>query len=188
MGLRDGPSIRCLGVDLGQAQDHPAMVTAVGRPKAEKRLTMIKELPLGLSYVAIAGAILKLENDHDIVIVDAGGVGRAVLDMLRQKKSKAWGLGLTCSGKGKIDRDRRMMTIAKSNLVMGVYRHLVDGLIKVSPGVDKEDALAWLEQMRAFQAKGNKFEAESGKHDDVVIATANAIFGVERYPFLEPDQ
>ncbi|MEM7216683.1 MAG: hypothetical protein AAF423_14185 [Pseudomonadota bacterium] len=188
MDLKDGQAIRCLGVDLGQAQDHPSMVTAVGMPKTEKWLTMIKELPLQLSYVTIADAILKLENHHDIVIVDSGGVGRAVLDMLRKEKSKAWGLGLTGSGKGKIDRGRRMMTMAKRKLVMGVRLHLVDGLIKVSPDVGKDDALAWLEQMRAFQAKGNKFEAASGTHDDIVIATANAIFGVEQYPLLEPDQ
>ena len=145
----------------------PAIVSAVGQRKSEKQLVMIKELPLDQSYVAIADAILKLEPQHDIVIVDAGGVGRPVLDMLKAKASRAWGLALTASGKGKIDRSRRMMTIAKVNLVHGLYLHMADQLIKLSPDLERKDALTWLHQMKAFQSRDSKgkhvkYEAETG--------------------------
>jgi len=92
-GLQGTPGVtRCsvLGLDLGQSRDPAAGVLGirermeegyVGAPDPHVRIRYMRQW-LGESYWAIAEATLDL--NPDVMVVDYGGVGRAVVDILRQ--------------------------------------------------------------------------------------------------------
>ncbi|HBY63961.1 MAG TPA: hypothetical protein DEH78_29410, partial [Solibacterales bacterium] len=108
-----------VGLDLGQAQDHTALVvverrvlrrtvtdgvvvTAV-RMEYEYAVRAAARLALGMSYVDVAkkvtGAVRKLSREgRCTLVVDASGVGAAVLDSLRGEVREARVLGVVLTG------------------------------------------------------------------------------------------
>jgi len=85
---------RALGLDLGQVQDHTALALVEWeRREADGErvyaLRHIERLPLGAGYPAIVGHVKELMASDELhgstqLVVDATGVGRPVVDMLRQ--------------------------------------------------------------------------------------------------------
>ena len=77
-----------LGVDIGQTHDYTALVV-LERAGIELHVRHAERLPLGMNYPSqverVATLVGSPEMAHDaLVAVDATGVGRAVLDLLRE--------------------------------------------------------------------------------------------------------
>ena len=77
-----------LGVDIGQAHDYTALVV-LERAESELHVRHVERLPLGMSYPdqveRVAALVGSPELAHDVLVaVDSTGVGRAVVDLLRE--------------------------------------------------------------------------------------------------------
>jgi len=92
-----------VGVDLGQARDFTAVaaleraevvgewdpVTYAYRKYAELRLRYLERMPLGTTYPRVAERVAKITLTAEMagrcsLVVDATGVGRPVVDLLRR--------------------------------------------------------------------------------------------------------
>src|SRR5262245_43983021 len=86
-----------IGLDLGRTQDFTALAVlerrAVASPgaKPEYALRRLQRFPLGTAYTQIVPAVAALRSKEPLrqapLLVDQTGVGRAVVDMLRQTAS-----------------------------------------------------------------------------------------------------
>src|SRR5262245_41449398 len=87
-----------VGLDFGQAQDFTAVATVERRPApgpgggskhALYQLRHLQRFPLGTPYTAIVPAVVQLLKKQPLrgspLLVDATGVGRALVDMLRRE-------------------------------------------------------------------------------------------------------
>jgi hypothetical protein len=121
--------------------------------------------------------------------VDQTGVGRAVFDMFRQARLPRL-YGVTITGGSDVTRDMDGWHVAKLDLVSRLQALLHSGELAVEPTL--EDAPALLKELQDFRVKfstaGNPiFGAREGAHDDIVLATALAIFGATQpEPFMGP--
>ncbi len=162
------------GADLGQAQDPTALAVTelVGQ---ELQLRHLDSLPLGLSYPAVVeriGALKRALPGPADLVVDATGVGRPVLDMLR-----AAGLDpvpVTFTGGRKAKFVDGMWRVPKRVLVRSLVSALEGGRLKVAHGLRLAEAFR--DELRAFErrvsSRGHDTYNGVGEHDDLIIAVA----------------
>lgn len=154
-------------------------------PPPEYNLRHLERLPLGTNYpaqVQYVACLLRREPlaSHDTATyVDQTGVGRAVFDMFRQARLPHL-YGVTITGGNEVTHDVGGWHVAKLELVSRLQAALHSKGLAVDPAL--EDASALLKEMQDFRVKfstaGNPiFGAREGAHDDIVLATALAIFG-----------
>lgn len=89
-----------LGIDLGQAVDHTAVVVIEtmtpplqpdgSRPKRRHRLLLISQIPLGVNYIDQIEAISKIAESASTLgevtlVCDCTGVGRGVWDLIGRR-------------------------------------------------------------------------------------------------------
>jgi hypothetical protein len=160
-----------LGVDIGKRRDHPAMVRADDALRPGLIDINADRLPLGVSYPKLASGIVVAAEGADVLVLDAGGVGRAVLDSVRERRPDAWGLTITGGSKARIEWEEREAFVGKAPLVAHVQAALFHGKLRASEGLLPEE-------LRAFVQRGGKLEAGSG-HDDLVMALALALMGLK---------
>jgi hypothetical protein len=154
-------------------------------PPPEYNLRHLERLPLGTNYpaqVQYVACLLRREPlaSHDTATyVDQTGVGRAVFDMFRQARLPHL-YGVTITGGNEVTHDVGGWHVAKLELVSRLQALLHSKELAVEPTL--EDAPALLKELQDFRVKfstaGNPiFGAREGAHDDIVLATALAIFG-----------
>ena len=83
-----------IGLDLGQSQDYTAVSVLAetlddGAPKPKYQVGHLERFPLGTPYPDIVRAIVSLTERPELhgdwqLVVDAKGVGRPVVDLLRE--------------------------------------------------------------------------------------------------------
>ena len=168
-----------LGVDLGQAQDYTAL--AVVERADELHLRHLERLPLGTAYPGVVehvSGLMQALPARSVLVVDAGGPGRPVIDAMRAARLKPIAVSIT-SGK----RSRRangMDYVPKRELVRSLVTAFEGGRLKVAKGLPLADA--FMDELQAFRvtltARGrDTYAARSGKHDDLVLAVALAVWG-----------
>ena len=120
----------------------------------ERITTLVKKLP---------GAAL---------VVDATGVGRAVLDHMAELNPVA----VTITGGRLTSYDGRMWRVPKKALLRPLVAATESGRLKVAKGLREAEALQ--RELAAFQRRiterGNAAFEGVGEHDDLVIAVALA--------------
>lgn len=178
-----------LGIDLGQARD-PTAMALVGRthdlPSDSTlfRIPWLNELPLGTPYPAIIDYVDRLVNSEWLsgrvqLAVDYTGVGRPVVDYLRERPSLAditWAISFTS---GKEERQTAMdCAVPKSTLVMGVLVAAQEGKLKIDWRIPH--GLTLKRQMLAFSvtrtsAANSLFEGKNC-HDDILMALSAAVW------------
>jgi hypothetical protein len=132
-----------------------------------------------MPYTEIVKRIVRLEQSARprYLMVDAGGPGRPVIDMLR-----AGGLAPTSVsiiGKGRVKRNSGgSWGVPKTTLMQGMSAAMGNGKLKID--CDRAMADALVEEMRAFVRSitehGNvKIEAKR-THDDLILAVALAMW------------
>ena len=164
-----------IGADLGQARDPTALAVAeIEKPDIHVR--HLERLPLGTPYPKVVeriGAIVDALPGATLV-VDATGVGRAVLDQMRQVVLNP--VAVTITGGRVTSFDGRMWRVPKRSLLRPLVAATEAGRLKVAKGLLEADAL--LRELQAFQRRitvgGHSAFEGVGEHDDLVTAVALA--------------
>jgi hypothetical protein len=132
-----------------------------------------------MPYTEIVRRIVRLEQSARprYLMVDAGGPGRPVIDMLR-----AGGLAPTSVsiiGKGRVKRNLSgSWAVPKTTLMQGMSTAMGNGKLKIA--CDRAIADALVEEMRAFVRSitqhGNVTIEARRQHDDLILAVALAMW------------
>lgn len=174
-----------LGLDLGQAADFTALALVVR--EANGYAVPMLERVRGVPYPALVGKVADLMDLPEFVgktslVVDATGVGRPVMDMLRGAGLQP--VALTIHGGAKVTGGRRSPRVPKRDLVNGLLVTLQAGALHIASELPHASTL-----MRELQAMRRKVSAaghdsygvwRDGEHDDLVLALAIALWQAER--------
>ena len=193
-----------MGVDLGQSQDPTAIAvlhhqrTPLSTWTANKSVQTTRQdveelfdvvhaerLPLGTSYpevVAHVGEVLGRPplRDNCHLVIDESGVGRAVGDMFDQAGLRGVRVAITAGTDAtKLAGHPRRWSVAKSLLISGVDARLHSGELRFAAELREAHALA--EELKEFRrhltaACRATYQARVGKHDDLVLAVAIALW------------
>ncbi len=142
----------------------------------------LERLPLGTTYPGVVAHVRRLldkppmQNNADLVI-DFTGVGRPVFDMFVARGVSPIGVAIT-SGDA-ITHEGMIYRVPKLILISRVQALFHSGQIKIQK--DLPDAPALVAELQEFRAEVTdsgywRFGARSGKHDDLVLALAIAIW------------
>jgi hypothetical protein len=192
-----------LGADLGQSTDPTAIAILEHRKvwhkhwsgrdtiMVEERLDVrhLARLPLGMSYPAVVeavGALLARPPlaDHECeLVIDETGVGRAVADLF-----DVYGLNptrVTITAGAEQSQSGNGWHVAKQILISTLDARLHTGELKFA--ADLLEALALRDELLDFRRKVSvagrfSFEARVGKHDDLVLAVALALWAIVGRP------
>lgn len=141
---------------------YPTIVGDVGN--------MVDSLQAGIGKIPVA------------TIVDATGVGVAIVDLLNERNIRHLACTITGGTIVNYEQDRRSVSVPKRDLVMSAVAMLETGRLRWPAG--REAMIGVMEdELRNFQMKysvaGNElFEADRKEHDDLVLALAMATWFV----------
>lgn len=186
-----------VGVDLGRDTDPTAIVVGedegvpVGITKQDGgggfleekainrflRVVYIEQIPLKTNYIDIARRLAAITNHSLLAMraemyIDATGVGRAVMDILRNEQIKATGITITSGATESVIGDR--LAVPKVAIIDSAISLLHQGRISFAGGLDFADVMAM--QLQQFKMKrrdngGVSYEnSTDAVHDDLVIA------------------
>ena len=207
-GERGGAQISqfFVGVDLGQVNDPTAIAVVeraelVGawdhsawafRKKIECRLRGLTRLPLGMKYTEIERNVVQMVEAMALrgkceVLVDATGVGIAVVDYLRESLAGRPTRAVMVTP-GQTERsDEQFDYVPKRDLMVGLELLLERDELKIAKTLKYGEALK--KEMADMRVKvtpagHEQFGAwRQGEHDDLVFAVALACWGAgKRYP------
>jgi hypothetical protein len=198
------------GVDCGQVNDYTAIAilkhiwarwevvsnvrSRVDLPASQMQYHVVhlERLRLGMSYpdqVDIVRqrfeAIPVAQEESKTLLVDATGVGRAVVDLMREKDLYPIPItivGASPEGGGK-PKDARH--VPKRDLVAALNVLMQSGRFKIAAGLQEGQTLA--KELQNFQykltdSKNVQYEAwREGQHDDLVLAVALPAWLAHRY-------
>jgi hypothetical protein len=194
----------CVSVDLGQMSDPTAIAVMEGwtEPSGEmdratfaqgrqKRFAVrwLERVPLGTSYVDVVELVFRLVRQwkqlgNCVVVVDATGVGAAVLDMLRKRgfgECRVVPVVFTGAERETYNIDR--WHVPKRDLVQGLAVLLEMGGLQVEPLLAEAGALRReLSNVRwGVSAGGADLFGGGRRHDDLVMALALGVWWGRRW-------
>lgn len=179
------PARYFVGLDLGQAADYSAIAIV---EKAETGLHVVHlDRTRGQSYPEIVRNTANLMvkpplAGQALLVVDATGVGRAVLDMLRSSEQHP--VAVTIHGGAKVTGSRRAPRVPKADLINGLLLAFQSGTVKISSALPHAATLAHelAEMRRKVSINGNAQYGvwRDAEHDDLVLALAIAVWQAER--------
>jgi hypothetical protein len=191
-----------IGVDLGQAQDPTA--TAVieraelrgsfdhaqwaYRKEVELRLRYLRRTPLGTPYPRVLAQTVDLTRHPTFggnvdLVVDATGVGRPVVDLLRDSPRRGRMKPVMITPGELQHESNGFYCVPKRDLISGLALLFQMGGLKVAQDLEEGDALVkeLLAMERRTTASGREQFGSwrQGEHDDMVFAVALACWGVQ---------
>jgi hypothetical protein len=140
--------------------------------KPDIQVCHLERLPLGTPYPQVIERITALleKLPGAALVVDATGVGRAVLDYMADLEPVA----VTITGGRLTSCDGLMWRVPKKALLRPLVAATESGRLKVAKGLREAEALQ--RELQAFQRRitqhGNTAFEGVGSHDDLVIAAA----------------
>src|ERR1700693_3362347 len=176
-----------VGVDLGQSRD-PTAICAVRKTGSSKdtfayQVGHLERLPLGTSYPAIVSHVgrllLKLPTRNVDLVIDMTGVGRPVFDMFVGGGISPIGVMITAGTQE--TQGGRIHSVPKLTLVSRVQSLFHEEKLKILKTLlEAETLVRELQDFRVeYTPSGHlTFNARSGRHDDLVLALAIAIWRV----------
>jgi hypothetical protein len=194
-----------LGLDLGQSQDFTAIAVLErveltgewdGALHAPQRMTgmqlrYLERMALGTPYPEIVERVRSITRSPMLqgtchLVVDATGVGRPVVDLLRGA-----GLGcgmsaavITAGHEASYSADGGYHHVPKRDVIVGLQVVLQRGGLRIAAGLKYGPAL--VEEMAAMRVKHTPAGNEQlgvwreGEHDDLVFAVGLAYWGARR--------
>ncbi len=174
-----------VGLDLGQAADYTALAVVEWTPDALK-VRHLQRFSLGTVYPEIVGAVEGLMSrlpEYPELAVDATGVGRPVVDLLRARGLRFD--AVTITGGDTATHDGRDWRVPKRDLVGAVAVPLQTGRLKIARGLP--DAATLTRELLNFKvtidpktAHDSYASWRESDHDDLVLAVALAVWSAER--------
>ena len=171
-----------VGLDLGQASDYTALsVLATDGPQMHI-VTLARER--GTPYTAISARTAKLLATPPLsggcaLVVDATGVGLAVLDLLRAVGLRP--VPVTITSGDKTTYENGSYRVPKRDVVAAVQVALQQGTLKLADGLPLGPV--FLQEMLAYRMKisatGHDTYANwrsDSEHDDLVLSVALAVW------------
>jgi hypothetical protein len=195
------PKTFTLGVDLGQSQDPTALVvleteattrcyyvdwTSEVRQRVERvehRVRHAERLPLQLPYPDQVAYVRGLLNSPELprkdteLVVDMTGVGRPVFDLFEVEGLRPVGIVITAGLEEQ--REGRVHRVPKITLVSRLQASLHAAELKFAMGLSEEQAFkSELSEFRMRHTDSGRltFGAREGRHDDLVLALAIALW------------
>ncbi len=200
------------GLDLGQSADFSALAIAerdrpparAGDPRGDPAgyaVPWLQRFPLKTPYPAIVAEVAALlrrlaartPTPAIRLVVDATGVGRPVVDLLRRERLPARLIEVTITGGNATTHEGGAFHVPKRDLVSTVQVLLQGQRVKIASALP--DAATLTAELLNFQVKISAETAHDsygawreGTHDDLVLAAALALwFGErDRRPQLAP--
>ncbi len=186
------------GLDLGQAQDYTALsIVQKVKTKKEEQIQYhtrhVERFPLGTTYPEIIDKLEERINAVNIsnymVLPDATGVGRPVVDLMRKRKIRTVPIMITGGEKELFDPELGGWKVPKRILVSNLQVLLQGGQLKFAEGMMHADTL--IHELLNFKIKitakaTDTYEAwREGDHDDLVLSLAMAVWYAERFGVTE---
>lgn len=193
MELEDRTPAFIVGLDLGMLSDHSALVVLSTIDEEYPRryaVPHIDRFPLMTGYEHVISHVVNLFSTKEMspkhdryIVIDAGGVGRPVLEML-QRKLDLLGvdvIGVTITGGFDVVRSAMNdYRVPKRDIVGAIQSALGGRRLRVAAGLsDAEQLEHELRQMtlKITPSGHDQYEALSEKdHDDIVMALGIAIW------------
>lgn len=207
-----------LGLDLGQAADPTALAILERRAVPQRRavrpppmfrrapppptenhfaVRYLRRWPLGTSYVQIVEDVANLVSREQrgqaplkgsLLAVDRTGVGRPVVDMIRQRRMQVQLVPVTITAGAKVTWDAGLgFNTPKKELVTCLQVLLQSRRLKIARELPEVETLT--AELHNFRVKvtehaNEQFLADwrTGQHDDLVLAVAVAAWVGERLP------
>ncbi len=187
-----------IGLDLGQTQDFTALTVLERRSvtsalamanKPDYALRYLKRFALGTPYTEIVPAVAKIAGGKTLMgsplVVDQTGVGRAVVDMLRQ--TAGWVVPVTITGGQSVSRSEDgSFHVPKKDLVTCLQVVMQARRLQIARGLS--EAATLVRELQNFQVRITASAHETfgvwrdGQHDDLVLAVALACWWAEHWP------
>jgi hypothetical protein len=195
-----------VGVDLGQAKDFTAIAaveraevtgawdaqTYARRKSVSLRLRYLERLALGTPYPGVVERVVGLTRSSELaghchLVVDARGVGRPVVDLLRRAGPGCQMMPATITGGDAESREGGYYRVPKRDVIVGLQVLLQSGELKIAGRLRYGAAL--VSEMAEMRVKVSGAGREQygawreGTHDDLVFAVALACWGARKiYP------
>ena len=153
----------------------------------------LKRFPLGTSYNDVADDVVNTINNPEImgevtVLVDAGGVGLAVMDMLVARGVSP--IGIMLKGTGETTLKENIYHVSKEEVVTALVVAFQTRRIEIIQAISNRDATKQLlVELEHFQMKRRPngsvgFEADREEtHDDLAMMLAQAIWFGDKTQF-----
>jgi hypothetical protein len=183
-----------LGLDLGQAADYTALgvlerLPGAGGAPAHYQCRALERFDLGTPYPQIVEALktrlaLPALRGHTALVVDATGVGRAVVDMLDDAGLAP--VRVTITGGNSVNHEGTYWNVPKRDLVSTMQVLFQTERLKFAGSMPMVPVL--IQELLAFQVKitaaaNDTYGAwREGSHDDLVLALAVAAWYAENQP------
>jgi hypothetical protein len=187
-----------IGVDLGQAQD-PSTIAVVERAELvgawdaalyasrkviELRLRGLERIPLGTPYLEVAARVAEVTRSPALaggerhLAVDATGVGRPVVELIREEGPAATLMPAMVTPGDRQSRQDGLYHLPKRDVILGLQLALEREQLRIA------DGLRWgrelMEEMRTMERRVTAAGRETygamraGAHDDLVFSVALA--------------
>ena len=167
-----------IGADIGQAAN-PTALTVLETAPGDDQVRHLERLPLGTPYPAVVRYIgrLTMALPDPALVVDATGVGRPVVDQLRDAGLDPIAVTITAGKAATFDGEA--WHVPKRELVRTLVRAFEGDRLKVAAGLGHAKAL--MSELQAFRRKVTgagraAYGATAGAHDDLIIAVALAVW------------
>ena len=166
-----------VSADIAQASDFTAVTVLERKPGRTYEVPTITRAPIGTPYPRIVDRLIQmvttppfLGNCH--LVIDATGVGRPVVDMLRTGPVPP--VAVTITGGQMVHGGGRAFNVPKRDLVAAAQVALQSGRLQIAAGADHAETL--VKELGDFRVKisvaGNDTYGawREGAHDDLVLA------------------
>jgi hypothetical protein len=186
------------GLDLGQAQDFTALTVGqkikTKEGEIEYHTRHAERFVLGTTYPDMIDKLeerinaVNIDSDY-IVIADATGVGKPVVDLMRKRRIKTVPVVITGGVKELFDPELGGWHVPKRVLVSNLQVLLQAGQLKFAEGMMHAQTL--IDELLNFKIKvttkaNDTYEAwREGDHDDLVLSLAMAMWYAARFGTAE---
>jgi len=180
-----------VGLDLGQASDYTAIAIVerdndAGETDAALRVRHLQRFALGTTYPAIVEAVASIVAslpDGARLAVDATGVGRPVVDLLKTAGLKP--IAVTVTGGDAVTHEGQNWKIPKREIVAGVQVALQQGRLQIARALPEAETL--IRELTSYKVTISEAGHDSygawreSIHDDLVFAVGLAVWSADKF-------
>lgn len=175
-----------IGLDVGQQNDYTVLSIIKITPMVDQLiygLVYLMKFPLRTSYTNVTRTTASLINknfinEEYIMIVDYTGVGRPIVDLLREENLSIIAANIT-SGSTPNWKNRREVSIPKKDIISSLQVVFQSKRIKIAYNIKLFEDIK--KEFINFKAKTSNvgrrsFSASGSHHDDIVMSIGLAIW------------